>query len=85
MSTDLTAVNDHPVQVLLQAGDSFGHEVLVQHQTNKGVTFAALDDDTLNDLIGAWEAWADSENDNARLHALDAVMNGVRDLLGLGE
>jgi len=98
VATDLTTTHDHPANVLIQLRDKVqpsrphlcsgierAARGLRTYETTHKVTFATLDNDTLTAVREAYDSWATSTTDAGRVSAIDDVLNGVRDLLGLGD
>lgn len=87
MPADLRTINDHPAVLLLEAGDSFGHEVLRQHETIKGVTFAALSNETLDAVYQEYMLWSHGSDvsDQDTAAGYGRLARAISGLLGLAD
>lgn len=97
MATDLTKVQDHPAELLLRKAAQDRHErlgtevarqgiksaaeTLRKHEQEHGVTFAALDNETLARVAETYDLYARQPGQYKAYEVCDAV----RDLLGLGD
>ena len=81
MAMDLTTAHDHPAVLLTERRQEMAATILRDYESERGITFAALDNDTLASLRAAYEA-IDGPNSG---QAMADLVNAVGDLLGLGE
>lgn len=76
MATDLKTAKDHPANILRDNHTEYGAaEDLRDYEEANDVTFAALDNQTLQRIREAYEGVIDDE----------ALIAAVRDLLGLDD
>jgi selenocysteine lyase/cysteine desulfurase len=92
MNTDLTKVQDHPATVLRTEATTHsitssvyitGAETLESYEKEHGVTFAALDNDALEAVREAHEAFHNADSADSYQVAATSLADAVRDLLGL--
>lgn len=84
---DLTNAHDHPLKVLAKNWEDLSEEerrsvvysqnVLDDYEEGHNVTFVALDNDTLGDLVDAYNG--------GEIEELEAFIRITRDLLGLDD
>ena len=90
MATDLTKVNDHPA-ALLETGnlndvktEVDAARALRRYEQDRGVTFAALDNEALARVREAYDR-ANTVRTDDRESALSDFQDAVSDLLGLSD
>lgn len=99
MATDLKTVYDHPARVLnTYAADAYARDGdtsargnaystaatrLLGYELENGITFAALDNETLDAVRAAWQQVTSGEGNQGL--AMADLVGEIRDLLGLEE
>lgn len=98
MAPDLTAVNDHPANLIQRSADAdrdlpnemrngmhVAAETLRSHERTFNIVFAALEKDALAEVIRQHTALSTMLTSQRTLTDLDDLMDAVRDLLGLAD